>query len=428
VLRYLRYTVLGSVIALVAACGDPAGPEGAGSTIQELPRPLSPSEVVIIDRSNAFGIDLIREVLEIDDRPNVVLSPLSASMALGMTLNGAAGTTFDGMREALRFGGLSRAEINASYRDLTTLLTDLDPEVEVSIANSAWANEGYTFHSAFFDAVVEHFDATAESRDFADPATLTEINRWVDEGTRGRIDRILEEGELDPALALLLLNAVYFEGRWTTEFDPRDTETRSFTRADGSTVDVEMMSLSGVELPFGGAGGLTAAELPYGGGAYSMVVAVPGTATPAREILSAMDRDDWTELLDSLEPLELDALSLPRFRLAYDAFLNGPLTDMGMGVAFTQMADFSDLSPDGLCIDFARQKTFVEVDEVGTRAAAITGVGIGPTSFVGLIVDRPFLFAIRERLSGTILFVGLIGDPSQEDSGPAEFPEPCRHR
>lgn len=159
-----------------------------------------------------------------------------------------------------------------------------------------------------------------------------------------------------------------------------------------------------------------------------MVVAVPRSATPAREILSGMDEGDWSELVDSLEPRELDALSLPKFRLAYDTFLNGPLADMGMGIAFTPMADFSDLSPEGLCIDFVRQKTFVEVDEAGTRAAAVTGVGIGPTSFVGLIADRPFLFAIRERLSGTILFIGLIGDPSEEDSGPGEFPEPCRFR
>lgn len=417
-----------ALLALLAACNDPVGPGGPGSTIDELPRPLTSSEVVVIERSNAFGIDLLREVLEVDDRTNVVLSPLSASMALGMTLDGAAGTTLDGMRTALRFEDLSRAEINDSYRSLVNLLMELDPEVEVSIANSMWANEEFTFHQAFFDAVAEHFGARAESRDFADPATLTEINTWVSENTRGLIDRILEEGELDPALALLLLNAVYFDGRWSTEFDPEDTEPRPFTRADGSTVTVDMMNLEGVEFPFGSANDLVAAELPYGGGAYSMIVAVPWGGTPAREVLAGMDGNDWDALIGSLEPRELDVLSLPRFQLEYDTFLNGPLTDMGMGIAFTQQADFSDLSQEPLCIDFVCQKTFIEVDEAGTRAAAVTAVGIGPTSFIGLIADRPFLFAIRERLSGTILFIGLIGDPTDEDSGPAELPEPCRFR
>ena len=243
---------------------------------------------VVIERSNAFGIDLLREVLEVDDRTNVVLSPLSASMALGMTLDGAAGTTLDGMRTALRFEDLSRAEINDSYRSLVNLLMELDPEWKFRSRTLCGRTRSLPFTKAFFDAVAEHFGARAESRDFADPATLTEINTWVSENTRGLIDRILEEGELDPALALLLLNAVYFDGRWSTEFDPEDTEPRPFTRADGSTVTVDMMNLEGVEFPFGSANDLVAAELPYGGGAYSMIVAVPwgrhaGQGSPGRD-------------------------------------------------------------------------------------------------------------------------------------------------
>ena len=132
--------------------------------------------------------------------------------------------------------------------------------------------------------------------------------------------------------------------------------------------------------------------------------------------------------MPSLEPRVLDGLSLPRFVMAYDSFLNDALTDMGMEIAFTRQADFSDLSPQPLCMDFVRQKTFIEVDEAGTRAAAVTAVGIGPVSFFGFLVDRPFLFAIRERLSGTILFVGVIGDPAASDSEPPEFPAPCSQR
>ena len=415
------------VLAFLAGCGEPLGPDGPGPPLEELPRQLTPGEVMVIERSNAFGIDLLREVLEVDDRTNVVLSPLSASMVLAMTLNGAAGTTLDGMRTALRLEGLSQQEINDSYRGLMSLLTDLDPLVDVSIANSAWANERYPFHQAFFDAVTQHFDGRVESRDFGEPATLGEINAWVDRSTRGLIEHILQEGELNPALALLLLNAVYFEGRWRAGFDPEDTEPAPFIRDDGSTVDVEMMHLTDVELPYGQTDDLVAVELPYGGGAYSMVVALPEGSTP-REVLAGMDARGWDTLMGSLEPRVLDGLSLPRFVMEYDSFLNDALTDMGMGIAFTRQADFSDLSPEPLCMDFVRQKTLIEVDEAGTRAAAVTAVGIRPVSFFGFLVDRPFLFAIRERLSGTILFVGMIGDPTAGDSGPGEFPAPCSRR
>ena len=171
-----------------------------------------------------------------------------------------------------------------------------------------------------------------------------------------------------------------------------------------------------------------AVELSYGRGAYSMVVALPRVITPAREILAGMVGSDWDALIGSLEPRVLDGLSLPRFVIEYDSFLDDPLTDMGMGIAFTRQADSSDLFPESLCIDFVRQKTVIEVDEAGTRAAAVTAVGARAVSFFGFLADRPFLFAIRERLSGTILFIGLIGDPTSRDSGPAKFPATCLSR
>ena len=415
---------LSVALALLGARGDPIGP---GRPLEELPRPLTAGEATVIERSNTFGIDLLREVLEADDRTNVVLSPLSASMVLAMTLNGAAGTTLDGMRTALRLEGLSRAEINDSYRGLMSLLADLDPLVEVSVANSIWADERYSFHRAFFDAVAGHFDGTVESRDFGDPDTPGEINAWVDRSTRGLIERILREGELDPTLALLLLNAVYFDGRWRSGFDPGDTEPAAFIRDDGSAVTVEMMHLTDVELPYGETDDLTAVELPYGGGAYAMVVALPRERTP-REVLARMDAGGWDALVGSLAPRVLDSLSLPRFVMEYDSFLNSALTDLGMGIAFTKEADFSGISPEPLCVDFVRQKTLIEVDEAGTRAAAVTAVGAGAVSFFGFPVNRPFLFAIRERLSGTILFIGVIGDPTASDAGPAASPASCQGR
>ncbi len=194
-----------------AGCSNALDPVDAGP-IDSLPRSLSASEQALIEHSNAFGLELLRTVVGEDDRPNVVLSPLSASMALGMTLNGARTGTFDAMRSTLGFDDLSQDEINAAYRDLIDLLEDLDPNVRFAIANALWANEDISFREAFFQAVRESFDAEAASRSFADPATLQEINAWVADRTDGLIDAIL--GTLDPELAMLLVNAIYFEGAW----------------------------------------------------------------------------------------------------------------------------------------------------------------------------------------------------------------------
>jgi serpin B len=411
-------------VLLLSGCGDPSGP--GADPILELPRDLTVAERAVIDNANAFGFELVGEVVAADQRPNVVLSPFSASMALGMTLNGAAGTTFEAMSQTLGFAGLTQEEINDSYRGLIDLLTDLDPEVRFDIANSVWANQDVPFHDAFLQAVTAAFDAHTESRDFDDPATLAAINDWVAENTEGLINRILDE--LDPTLVMLLINAIYFDGAWTTRFDRNDTHRQAFTREDGSTVQVDMMSIDEVELPMGFGPTYGAVELPYGGEAFSMVVVVPQGGSVARSFLSGLDEERWTALIEGLRSRRVDLVSIPKFTLSFDTWLNDALKAMGMEVAFRPGADFTRMSPigDQLCIDFVRQKTFIEVDERGTRAAAVTNVGIAPVSFNGLVADRPFAFAIRERLSGTILFMGMVGDPTAEDPGARLLVSDCR--
>jgi serpin B len=412
------------LVLVTAGCGDFLGP-GGSEPITELPRALTAPEMSVIASSNTFGLELWREVAARDDRANLVLSPLSASMALGMTLNGAAAGTFDAMRTTLGFGGLSQEEINEAYRGLIDLLVTLDPDVLFTIANSVWANEDVAFHAEFFDAVSAAFDATVESRDFAAPATLADINDWANEKTQGRIEKILDE--LSPDLVMLLLNAIYFDAAWTTRFDPADTRSADFHRRDGSSVPMDMMSIADEEFPLAMTADYAAVELPYGGEAYAMVVVVPNPGVEARTFLAGLDESGWSSILGSLTPQKVDQLGIPKLTLSYDGLLNEALKAMGMDVAFRPGADFTRMSPQGdqFCIDFVRQKTFIEVDEEGTTAAAVTAVGVGPTSFLGVIADRPFLFAIRERLSGTLLFVGLVEDPTLEDSGPAEASSDC---
>ncbi|MEJ2541485.1 MAG: serpin family protein [Gemmatimonadota bacterium] len=405
-----------ALVVATVACGDVSGPgDGTGDPITELPRTLTTVETELVSASNQFGLDLLRETLAREEGLNVVLSPLSASVALGMTLNGADGSTFDAMRETLGYPGLQQAEINAAYRDLLTLLVELDPDVEFQVANSLWADEGFPFEEDFVARVQSSFDAVARTLDLQAPATLGEINGWVEEETNGYIPTLLDE--IPAETVMYLINAIYFESTWTLQFDPDETRTAPFRRADGVEVQVPLMSMRSAEIPWVRDEGFVAADLPYGAEAFGMLVILPAEGTPVRDFVANLTAGDLAEIESALVERQLSRLALPRFKLSYGTLLNDALKAMGMEVAFDELAaDFDRMSPDSrLFIDEVRQKTFIEVDEAGTRAAAATSVGVGETSLPPeLVADRPFLFVLRERLSGTILFTGVVGDPTAE--------------
>lgn len=419
------------IVATLAACDGGGADDADGrlvsppEKIEMLPRALTASESAVIGASSTFGLELAARLAASDPRANVIVSPLSASLVLGMALNGAGGTTFDQMRSTLGFDALTQESINGAYRDLIDLLAELDPAVRFELANAVWTDENVPFHDEFLRAVTVAFGAQAESRDFGDPATVDAINDWVAAHTSGMIDGIVDS--LDPALAVLLVNAIYFDGAWTTQFAPEDTRRQPFTREDGSVAEVDMMSLDHVDVRRAHGSDYAAVELPYGAEAFSMVVVLPNAGVSARDWLAALDAGSWAELTDGLAAGELDLLSIPKFTLTYDVYLNDVLKAMGMEAPFRAGADFTRMSPLGnqMCIDFVRQKTRVEVDEQGTRAAAATAAGIGLTSFSGFVADRPFVFVIRERLSGAVLFTGLVGDPTAADEGAGPLVSDC---
>jgi serine protease inhibitor len=414
--------VLLTAILILPACEGIVGPgaDPAPERIAELPRTLSASETGLIQASNDFAFELLRETWDREsERPNVFLSPLSASMALGMILNGADGETFEAMRSTLGWEDMTQDQINQAYRDLMELLLDLDPSVELLVANSTWAREGLPFLPEFFQAVQEWFDAEARELDFEDPAAVDAINAWAEEKTNGRIPEVLEQ--IEPHQILFLLNAVYFKGDWTSQFDRGETGPADFTLADGSQVQVQRMNGKlpvGVrQLPGGGQVG----ELPYGGQAFVMNVVLPPPDGSLEDLLADLDAATWAEWTVGFPQDYADAreiqVGLPRLELTYSKELNDVLSDMGMGIAFEpHEADFSRLielsPPQNAYLDFVKQDTFLRVDEEGTEAAAVTTVGVGIVSMPpSLIVDRPYLLVIRERLSGSILFMGAIGDP-----------------
>lgn len=378
--------------------------------LEELPRPLSQAETRLIDAGNRFSFDLFRQATRsLPADSNAFLSPLSASMALGMALNGAGGETLDEMRQALRFGDLPLEQINQGYQSLIELLTGLDRATEMIAANSVWLNQGFPMKSGFKDAARTWFEAEAEELDFSSPTALNRINGWAAEATRNRIPKLLDQ--IRPEEVAFLVNALYFKGRWRVAFDPKRTQPSPFHAADGSTGSVPMMHLEeGVR--YARTQSYEAAELLYGNGAFAMVIVLPAAGQTVADLVAAMDASAWSDLTGRLADSEVE-LRLPRFKFELTRELKDDLSALGMDIAFDpNRADFygiADVRPDRLYLTRVLQKTFVEVNEEGTEAAAATAVGVGVTSAPPTMeVNRPFLFAIRERLSGTVVFMGQV--------------------
>ena len=379
--------------------------------ITRLPRALTAAEIEVIRASNRFAFDLLAQANEAND--NLFLSPLSASMALGMTMNGAAGETWNQMRDVLGFGSLAEEEINASYKSLIELLVGLDRTVDMAIGNSVWTRSGFPVVPDFLDTVREAFGAEVAELDFASPSASERINKWVRDATRGRIDDIVPE-VIPAGVVMYLLNAIYFKGSWTFQFDPSDTRDESFHLDDGSTRTVPLMTLRKT-LPYQENSRFQAVDLPYGGRAFAMTVLLPQPGVSVDTLAANLDAGEWEDVADGFRDEEV-RLYLPRFRMSYERMLNDDLAALGMIDAFhLDRADLTRLSPVGpLAISEVKQKSWVDVNEEGTEAAAATSTGVFTSGVPTVRADRPFLFFIRERLSGTILFAGKFASPPAE--------------
>ena len=407
------------------ASGDPTGPESPPADVTISPRGLTPAETQELRAGNEFGLKLLRWLYadREDKAANLFISPLSASMSLGMMLNGAGGETFQAMGKTLGLTGLSVAGTNAAYRALVELLVHLDPSVEFRVANQSWLEEGFRIRSDYRDRLVEAFDTGIETVHFEETDMAGAINRWVGESTDERITDMVTPEEFT-GLVALLVNTVYFKGEWAHPFNPANTQMVEFRRADGSTVNVPLMGQE-LDAQVGGGEGFgedfVVIDLPYSGGAFSMMVVVPvGDATLA-ELVEGMDGERWREIVDALRGEARTEVRLPRFELTYEKVLNDALRSLGMEVAFDRSrADFGWMLADADAarrvrphIGFVKQKSFLKVDEEGTETAAATGTAYATVETPIIRADRPFLFAIRERTYDTILFVGTVTDPSR---------------
>jgi serine protease inhibitor len=369
----------------------------------------------LVDGYNRFGIDLFVREAASGDGENIFVSPVSVSLCLGMAYNGAGGSTATEMAGILGAGSFPLAGYNTANGTLVAGLSDTGAGVTLNIANSLWLREGFRFRKDFVSRNEEYFGAGVFKL-----STEKEINRWVSERTEGMIPSIIDS--VDPADVAILVNAIYFKGEWTIEFDEDLTMDKPFHSPKGKK-EVPMMKRTGdltclenelfqaVRLPYGKAEGT--------GGAASMYVFLPAGENTLVSLIEKLSPESWADWTSSLSKRE-GTIELPRFRAEYFSKLNGTLAGMGMKEAFKRSADFSRLcecSPGDVYISDVFHKAVVEVNEKGTEAAAATAITIRLTSAMPaedpfhMVVDRPFLIAIVDDDTGLILFMGGISDP-----------------
>lgn len=374
-------------------------------------RPLTVQEQKTVTSSNDFAFRSFAELSKADAGENIFISPLSISMALTMTYNGADGETKQAIGQTLGFEAASDEDINKSYKDLVALLQGIDKKVIFTSANSLWHSNLVRLQAPFVQLNKDYFNATVRGLDFDSPGAVGEINNWVKNNTNNKIDKILDE--IKRGQVLFLINAIYFKGTWTHPFDKNLTKPGQFRLENGSSVTHDFMTMKKGGYLYYSDNNVEMIDLPYGNEQYSMTIVLPGGDKNLGQLipeLNAANLDNW--LANSTK--RTWDLHMPKFKLEYEEVLNEMLSKLGMGVAFTGGANFSRMleGQSNMAISQVKHKTFVEVNEEGTEAAAVTSVGIEVTSLPPSVrIDRPFVFMIREKSSGAILFIGKLMQP-----------------
>ncbi|UOR06837.1 serpin family protein [Hymenobacter aerilatus] len=374
-------------------------------------RPLTAQESQIVGSANDFAFSSFAALRKAEAAKNLFISPLSISAALTMTYNGADGSTKEAMRQTLGFAPTAtNEEISQSYKSLLALLQGVDKKVNFAAANSLWYDQQYKLQAPFVQLNQTYFDATVQGVNFAASSTKNTINEWVESKTNGRIKDLIKETNANDAL--YLVNALYFKGTWTYTFDKKQTQKAPFYLEDGSTTSRDFMALTKGRYLYAADADMQLIDLPYGNRQYSLTLLQPSGTRTLANLTATLSSAKLAACLSRADTMSMP-LRLPKFKLEYETDLKEVLTQLGMGEAFSRGANFSKMleGRSDLAIGKVLHKTFVEVDEEGTEAAAATAVGIVTTSAgppPELWLNRPFLFLIREKSSNAILFIGQL--------------------
>ncbi|NJO28787.1 MAG: serpin family protein [Richelia sp. SL_2_1] len=418
-----RYVLAAAGVMLMGVIGCSQVNNTSNRALAESPLPQSELplldkaaslETKLVSANTKFGFSLFEQLLVKDNNKNIFFSPSSIALALAMTYNGASGSTQQAMAKALELQGMNLQQINSDYVQLKASLENPDPKVTLNIANSLWVDKNASLKPDFIERNQNFYQAKITNLDFADTQAPNTINNWVQENTQGKIEKIVDK--IDPDQILFLLNAIYFKGSWTNEFKSEKTAEFPFYLLSGEEKQHPMMSQSG-DYRYYENEQFQSVSLPYGeNGRISFYIFLPKENSSLNSFYQNLNAENWQKWISQFGKRE-GFVRLPRFKMDYQATLNDALSALGMAEAFSDDANFSSMG-NNLKISEVKHKTFLEVNEEGTVAAATTSVGIAllsaqlPTEQpFEMIVNRPFFCAIRDNQTQSVLFMGSIVEP-----------------
>lgn len=375
---------------------------------------LTPTQKNLVQSGNSFSINILNAVIQ-SEQPgeNIMISPLSISLALAMTANGAKNNTLDEMLNTLGFENFEMQDFNEYFRILIKTLLSLDNKVNLSIANSIWYRDTFSVLQSFLDVNQQYYNAEISELDFNSPQAVDIINNWVANATNQKIEEIIDEIDLN--VVMYLINAIYFYGQWHFEFDESATENKSFFLSGGTEISVPMMKQE-ADLKYFTDGDNRMVQLPYGRGNFVMNIIIPQVGKSPADLVNSLTTGTWNNWTNGLFETEVQVI-MPKFQFEYEKKLIPVLESLGMIDLFIEgIADLTGINELGkLFVSDVVHKTYIDVNEKGTEAAAVTSVEVqlesiedGPVFFY---VNRPFVFLIREVSTGCILFAGVVENP-----------------
>ena len=372
---------------------------------------LTSAQMQKVESDNKFSFQMFKEVSKIGEE-NIFFSPLSSNIALGMLYNGTDGDTRTELADVMGLGDLSELEINEYYQKMIQALLSIDPATDISIANSIWYREGFPIKQPFIDLNKNYFDAEVAALDFSKSDSRDIINNWCAEKTNNKIKTIID-APISAETVMFLINALYFKSQWKFQFDKKETSEVTFYKRNHKQETVKMMTQQSVTLPYYRDDSLSCVEIPYGNEAFSMVAFLPSSDKSIDELIAYLDEKTWSNISTNMYETEI-TLGLPRFKVECDMDLNSPLQSAGINKIFVgELGNISDVE---LVVSKVKQKTFIEVNEKGTEAAAVTSIQVEMTSVsdsYSFYANRPFLYMIKEKSTGAILFIGRMANPQE---------------
>jgi serpin B len=367
-----------------------------------------------------FGFRLLKELSREQPHANLFISPYSISSVLQMLSAGARGKTQEELQQVLGTENLSPSKMNVAYRSLQESIASTQTNAILKIANALWYRQGAQLNDAFASVNGQYYQATLKALDFSRPQSAKVMNAWADQNTSGKIKTVIEP-PLPPDTAIIIANAIYFKGTWLDQFDPKQTRPRAFHTVGSGEKQLPMMQQTR-EFMYQQGAAFQSIQLPYAGKRLQMQVVLPATNSSLEQLLGQLDARLWQSTIGSGFQNTHGTLVLPRFKLRFGSDLKSSLVALGLKDAWSGRADFSGISTNPLFLSQVKHQSFVEVNEEGTEAAAVTTGAVALASFRNepppfqMIVDRPFLIVISDRITGSILFVGAIFDPGETQS------------